>query len=100
LPYNFQDPEYFLVDDFDPKNRYATISNRYARVCFLVSTESQPVFELLAADDYQVRLALGSEIFESLGVRYIVLVDQKEIPSLPRFEPIGALEGLVVLRHR
>jgi hypothetical protein len=29
-----------------------------------------------------------------------VLVDQKEIPSLPRFEPIGAREGLVVLRHR
>jgi len=67
---------------------------------FLSQPESPPVFELLAADDYQVRLALRSEIFESLGVRYIVLVDQKEIPSLPRFEPIGGREGLVVLRHR
>ena len=93
-------PDREMLRVLDPENRYATISNRYARVCFLVSTDSQPVFELLAADDYQVRLALRSEIFESLGVRYIVLVDQKEIPSLPRFEPIGAREGLVVLRHR
>jgi hypothetical protein len=93
-------PDREMLRVLDPENRYATISNRYARVCFLVSTDSQPVFELLAADDYQVRLALRSEIFESLGVRYIVLVDQKEIPSLPRFEPIGSREGLVVLRHR
>jgi hypothetical protein len=93
-------PDREMLRVLDPENRYATISNRYARVCFLVSTESQPVFELLAADDYQVRLGLRSEIFESLGVRYIVLVDQKEIPSLPRFEPIGSREGLVVLRYR
>jgi len=93
-------PDREMIRVLDPNNRYATISNRYARVCFLVSTDSQPVFELLAADDYQVRLALHSEIFESLGVRYIVLVDQNEIPSLPRFEPIGSREGLVVLRRR
>ena len=93
-------PDREMLRVLDPENRYATISNRYARVCFLVSTDSQPVFELLAADDYQVRLALRSEIFESLGVRYIVLVDQKKIPSLPGFEPIGAREGLVVLRRR
>ena len=93
-------PDREMLRVLDPENRYATISNRYARVCFVVSTDSQPVFELLAADDYQVRLALSSEIFESLGVRYIVLVDQKEIPSLPGFEPIGSREGLVVLRHR
>ena len=64
-------PDREMLRVLDPENRYATIYNRYATVCFVVATESQPAFELLAADDYEVCLPLRSEIFESLGVRYI-----------------------------
>jgi hypothetical protein len=93
-------PDREMLRLLDPENRYTTVYNRYARTCFITSSESNPDFKLLAADDYQVRLLLSGEIFESLGVKYVVLVDQTEIPSLPGFEEVGTREGLVILRRR
>jgi len=55
---------------------------------------------LAFAGDYQVRLPLRSEIFESLGVKYVLLVDPKEVSALLRFEQIATRKGLVLLRRQ
>jgi hypothetical protein len=93
-------PDREMLTVLDPENRYATVHNRYARVCFIPSADAEPEFKLIFADDYQVRLPWRSEIFENLGVKYILLVDPTEVPALPRFEQIATRAGLVLLRRQ
>ena len=93
-------PDREMLRILDPENRYETVHNRYARICFIPSSDGDVNFKLAFADDYQVRLPLRSEIFESLGVKYVLLVDPKEVPALPRFEQIATRKGLVLLRRQ
>jgi hypothetical protein len=93
-------PDHEMLAVLDPENRYATVHNRYARICFVPSADAEPEFKLMSADDYQVRLPLRSELFESLGVKYILLVDPTEGLALPRFEQMATREGLVLLRRQ
>jgi hypothetical protein len=93
-------PDREMLRVLDPENRYETVHNRYARICFIPSSDGDLDFKLAFADDYQARLPLRSEIFESLGVKYVLLVDPKEIPALPRFEQIATRKGLVLLRRQ
>lgn len=93
-------PDREMLRVLDPENRYATVHNRYARVCFLPSSDANPEFKFVFADDYQVRLPVRTEIFESLGVKYVLLVDPTEVPALPRFEQVATRKGLVLLRRQ
>lgn len=93
-------PDSEIVTVLDPENRYAAVHDRYARVCFIPSAGAEPEFKLMFADDYQVRLPWRSEIFEKVGVKYILLVDPAEVPALPKFEQIGTRAGLVLLRRQ
>jgi hypothetical protein len=93
-------PDREMLAVLDAEDRFASVHNRYARACFIPSADAEPEFKLMFADDYQVRLPWRSEVFENLGVKYIVLVDAKEVPALPRFEQIATREGLVLLRRQ
>lgn len=93
-------PDREMLSVLDPENRYAAVHNRYARVCFIPSSEATPDFVLNSGDDYQVHIPMRSEIFESLGVKYVLLVDPTNAPALPRFEQIATREGLVLLRRQ
>lgn len=93
-------PDLEMVGVLDRHGHSANVYNRWARICFLVSTEADPVFKLLGTDYYEVQVPLRNEIFQGLGVKYIVLVDQTEISPPPEFEQIGALKGLVLLRRQ
>lgn len=93
-------PDREMLKVLDPEDRYASVHNRYAWVCFQVSAEPKPVFELHAPDYYLVRLPFQAELFESLQVKYVLVVDQAgNAATLPGFERAGELEGCVLLRR-
>lgn len=93
-------PDHAMLKVLDPEDRYATVHNRYARVCFQASSESEPVFELHAPEYYLVRLPFRTEWFERLGIKYVMVVDQVgDPPTLPGFERIGEREGCILLRR-
>ncbi len=93
-------PDREMIAALDPENRFASVHNRYARVCFIPSAEPEPDFKLVFADDYQVRLPWRAEVFQRLGVKYILLVDPAEVPALPQFEETATRTGLVLLRRQ
>jgi hypothetical protein len=92
-------PDYELVNVLDPEKRYVTVYNRWARVCFVASTETDPGFELIHANDYEIKLPFRADIFERLGVKYVLVVDRPDLPALEGFERIGERHGCVLLRR-
>ena len=92
-------PDYELVNVLDPEKRYVTVYNRWARACFIASTEPDPAFELIHANDYEVKLPFRADIFERLGAKYILVVDRPDLPALEGFERIGERHGCVLLRR-
>ena len=92
-------PDYELVNVLDPEKRYVTVYNRWARVCFIASTEPDPAFELIHANDYDIKLPFRADIFEHLGVKYVLVVDRPDLPALEGFERIGERHGCVLLRR-
>ena len=60
----------------------------------------EPEFKLVFADAYQVQLPWRSEVFQKLGVKYILVVYRTEVPALPQFEQIATQTGLVLLRRQ
>jgi hypothetical protein len=92
-------PDYELVNVLDPEKRYVTVYNRWARVCFVASTETDLAFELIHANDYEVKLPFRADIFERLGVKYVLVVDRPDLPALEGFERIGERHGCVLLRR-
>lgn len=93
-------PDRGMVGVLDPHGHSANAHDRWARICFIASTEAEPVFMLLGEDYCEVRVPLRNELFQSLAVKYLVLVDQTEISPPSEFEQIGAQKGLVLLRRR
>jgi hypothetical protein len=92
-------PDYELVNVLDPEKRYVTVYNRWARVCFVASTETDPAFELIHANDYEITLPFRADIFERLGVKYVLVVDRPDLSALEGFERIGERHGCVLLRR-
>ncbi len=92
-------PDHEMLKVLDPENRYASVHNRYARICFQTSAEPTPVFELYAPDYYLVRLPFQGELFKHLGVKYVLVVDEDERDLiLPGFERIGNQAGCLLFR--
>ena len=93
-------PDREMLKVLDPEDQYATVHDRYARVCFHARAEPKPVFELHAPDYYLVRLPFQTELLDRLQVKYVMDVDQaSEAATLPGFERIGEREGCVILRR-
>ena len=93
-------PDREMLKVLDPEDEYATVHDRYARVCFHARAEPKPVFELHAPDYYLVRLPFQTELLDRLQVKYVMDVDQaSEAATLPGFERIGEREGCVILRR-
>jgi len=92
-------PDYELVNVLDPEKHYVTVYNRFARSCFFASTETDPAFELLHPNDYEIKLPFRADIFECLGVKYVLVVDRPDLPALQGFERIGERHGCVLLRR-
>lgn len=93
-------PDRAMLKVLDPEDRYVTVHDRYARVCFQAFSETEPIFELHAPEDYLVRLPFRTEWFERLGIKYVMVVDQAGTPpALPGFERIGEREGVILLRR-
>jgi len=93
-------PDREVISVLDPENRYAEVYDRYARICFTASSETHAVFELFATNAYRIYIPFQPEIFERLGVKYIVLTDPTKGTSLSGFEPIAEQKGIVVLGRR
>jgi hypothetical protein len=91
-------PDHEMLRVLDPEDRHATVHNRYARICFQASTDTNPGFELLNADYYLVRLPLQGPLLERLGIKYVLIVDQTEMATPAGFERVGEKEGCVLLR--
>ena len=92
-------PDYEMMSVLDPQKQSVTVYNRWARSCFVISPETDPVFELIGPNDYQIKLPFRSDIFEDLGVKYVVVVDQPGSPALAGFERIGERSGCVLWRR-
>jgi heme/copper-type cytochrome/quinol oxidase subunit 4 len=92
-------PDRQMIAVLDPKNRFANVHNRYARICFIASNEAEPVFKLIATDNYRVLLPVRTEWLERLGVGYVVAVDQPNLPALEGFERVDEQRGFVLLRR-
>ena len=92
-------PDREMLRVLDQDNRYANVYNRYARICVVVSQETEPAFELGGADNYQLRLPFQGEWFERLGVGYVLVVDRSDLANLPGFERVGEREGCVLFQR-
>ena len=92
-------PDREMLRVLDQDNHYANVYNRYARICVVVSQETEPAFELGGADNYQLRLPFQGDWFERLGVGYVLVVDRSDLANLPGFERVGEREGCVLFRR-
>jgi len=93
-------PDRLLLHTLDPDNRFATIHDRYARVCFLPADLPRPTFKLWYFDAYYIFLPFNGPWLSRLGVDNLVLVDQP--PSLVRplgFTLTGAKNGCYFYRR-
>jgi len=93
-------PDREMLTALDPEDEYATVHDRYARVCFQARAQTKAEFELQAPDFYLVRFPFQTELLDLLQVKYLIDVDQvSEGAALPGFERIGEREGCVILRR-
>ncbi len=84
------DPE--MVRVLDPENKYAEVYNRFAWITFVPGSDPAPVFKLTFLNSYDVQLPLRTDLFDQLGVRYILTVDLPvEETTVPGFRVIGEL---------
>jgi hypothetical protein len=69
----------------DPAHQFASVYNRYAWIHFVPANVPEPLFELTFTDAYAVKLPLKKDIFDSLGVQYIVAaglaLSEQEVPG-------------------
>jgi hypothetical protein len=93
-------PDHEMVRVLDPENTYATVYTRFAGVFFVLKPDEGPVFELLAPGHYRVRLPMQPPVLEKLEVTYLLLADWPQDTNVAGFEPIGAVDDLVILRRR
>ena len=82
------DPE--MVRALDPESKYSDVYKRFAWMSFVPSADSMPVFKLTGMNSYDVQLPLRTDIFDQLGVRYVLAVDLPlEDATIQGFELIG-----------
>jgi hypothetical protein len=91
-------PDREMLNVLDPGHRYLNIYDRYARVCFVISNDPEPVFELDGPDNYRVRLPWRGDLLQRLGVDHILVVEQNTIQSPAGFERVGEYKGYTLLR--
>ena len=83
-------PDQEMVRVLDPENKYPNVYNRFAWISFVPGSDALPVFNLTFANTYNVQLPLRTDIFDRLGVRYILAVDLPvEEATVPGFQMIG-----------
>jgi hypothetical protein len=86
-------PDQEMARVLDPSGKYFHIYNRYARAAFVPSNKEEPVFEQTFVNSYDVQLPLKSDLFDQLGVRYILTIDLPESEAtVPGFKLIGEYE--------
>lgn len=83
-------PDREMVRVLDPENKYPDVYNRFAWITFVPGSDPAPVFKLTFLNSYDVQLPLRTDIFDQLGVRYILAVDLSvEETTVPGFQMIG-----------
>ena len=82
----------------DPANKYLNVYNRFAWTSFVPGSEPLPVFNLTFVNSYDIQLPLRTDIFDQLGVRYILAVDLPvEEATVPGFQMIGERDNCRLL---
>ena len=83
-------PDREMVRVLDPENKYPDVYNRFAWITFVPGSDPTPVFKLTFLNSYDIQLPLRTDIFDQLGVRYILAVDLPvEETTVPGFQMIG-----------
>lgn len=83
-------PDREMVHVLDPENKYPDVYNRFAWITFVPGSDPTPVFKLTFLNSYDIQLPLRTDIFDQLGVRYILAVDLPvEETTVPGFQMIG-----------
>jgi hypothetical protein len=83
-------PDREMVRVLDPENKYADVYNRFAWITCVPGSDPAPVFKLTFLNSYDIQLPLRTDIFDQLGVRYILTVDLPvEETTVPGFQVIG-----------
>jgi hypothetical protein len=71
-------PDTALVRALDPSNKFSAVHHRYADVSFVPSPNDEVLFDLKFVQAYTVHLPLKSEVFDRLGVRFVLEVEMPE----------------------
>ena len=83
-------PDREMVRVLDPESKYPDVYNRFAWITFVPGSDPTPVFKLTFLNSYDIQLPLQTDIFDQLGVRYILAVDLPvEETTVPGFQMIG-----------
>jgi len=94
-------PDAGAMQVLDPTNKYSDVHDRYARSAFLPGQGPEPVFKLTYRDSYDVELPLDQiNIFDRLGVRYIVAVDLPVGEAVvPGFKAVSERQRCILLKR-
>jgi hypothetical protein len=71
-------PDVAMLSALDPASKFTAVHHRYADVSFVPSTNKEVFFDLKFVQAYTVHLPLRSDVFDRLGVRFIVEVEMPE----------------------
>jgi hypothetical protein len=93
-------PDAHLVQALDPLNKYAAVHQRYADVSFVPTVDDEVSFELKHVQVYIVHLPLRSDVFDRLGVRFVL---ETEIPEeenkIPGFRTVERQDRYRILQR-
>jgi hypothetical protein len=83
-------PDRKVMQLLDSSNKNIKIYDRFALAWFVPGIGPEPAFNLTFVNSYEIQLPLQSDIFERLGVHYILAVDlPKEQVNIPGFKAAG-----------
>ena len=87
-------PDDEMLHVLDPAGASKEITERFANISFIPSSESAPRFELTFINSYTIHLPVRPELFDALNVGYVVEVDLPESDArIAGFTPLGTWQG-------
>lgn len=93
-------PDGRLVQALDPSNKYAAVHQRYADVSFVPAVDDEVSFDLKFVQAYTVHLPLRSEVFDRLGVRFVLQIEiPEEENKIPGFRTVEAQDRYRILKR-